>query len=848
MLDMKFLASRGVSSAAWKRIFSDSPENWPPKIKRLINQVTARIRDGRVGNLDPKEWRAIGAIDRAYSVPYNQSTPTLIRDILDRNLDHDGTVEALKAWGLNEEELFMTVRNPETGRDCQVPNPPVFFRVIPNLVKAYTTAVCEKLFNARNQRPLLEFKPRKQVERDVVECDIVTDLVDDMAMKMGYAPVLRAAIDQMLKYGVCIAFTKEEWYCEYQREFGGALDKEGKDKGKKRTVKEGLRYFIPHPTRMYYDLKCPLTSLNTNTGCEYIGHWHVLSYGQILDNPQYWNRKHIFAGTNWFEAPESKYFWQEIYPCKMNFLPGIGYDGPRQREDKSAFYNSADRDKSIFVAEHFERLIPQDWGLGEYDGPVWCRFTMAADNTPIWVEPCAVTPGFFMGYDYSENAERNPSFSLEVMPWQDWIGNILSQILLTAKQNLVNVLFVDNQQVDATIIKEFKNLGEGMFRGIQIIPFDSLSNRAGQLDTRQAFMGVNLPKANIQELFQILSPFLNMMERVLRIAAQQAGGAGPHQQGKKEIEMLAASGDERLNYIGAGVDEGLDAWAIQLVDAAVNYADAEFLAQVDVDTENLEELAEEMGFTVESKGKDKALIKGSWRKLQLRDFARTIEGKEQSNDKEAGQAILSCVTAISGQEDLKKKIGPVNLLTMMELATRLMGAPRGWRLRASQEKDDGGVEPKVLEAIQAGIKACMQAIEEKLGKPLGQEMAQVQGEVKQIQEALKQFQGVFQKVSQLADAQTIKAQETQSKIQTRTAEVQAEQQRKDAAAAADKARKDAEAQADIARKDQEAQAAIRRDEEKLKADIAVQTHEAARGTAIALHEAKEKAKNSPSSS
>lgn len=102
-IDMEFLKSRGCSSGAYKKIATEDPAKWPPKFRRLINQVSARIRDGRMLNLE--QWQAYAAIVKAYEVPFNQTTPTLVNHILNQHLDEEHTLEALEEWGLNKEEL-----------------------------------------------------------------------------------------------------------------------------------------------------------------------------------------------------------------------------------------------------------------------------------------------------------------------------------------------------------------------------------------------------------------------------------------------------------------------------------------------------------------------------------------------------------------------------------------------------------------------------------------------------------------------------------------------------------------------------------------------------------------------
>ena len=252
-IDMEFLKSRGCSSGAYKKIATEDPAKWPPKFRRLINQVSARIRDGRMLNLE--QWQAYAAIVKAYEVPFNQTTPTLVNHILNQHLDEEHTLEALEEWGLNKEELFMSVKDKKGNEIGILPNPPVFFKVIPTLVKAYTTAIVAKLYNARNTPPILDYRPRMQTDQNMVEASIITNLADGIGQKMGYGAQLRAMIDQMCRYGLMLAFPREEWYWEWQRTFGGPKNRVGEDTGKKQTIREGLRYIIPDPTRFYYDLR-----------------------------------------------------------------------------------------------------------------------------------------------------------------------------------------------------------------------------------------------------------------------------------------------------------------------------------------------------------------------------------------------------------------------------------------------------------------------------------------------------------------------------------------------------------------------------------------------------------------
>lgn len=781
-VDIKYLRKQGVSSGDFKKIWTAQPADYTPKQKRLVNLISGEIRDGYQMNL--REHRAYYAIDLAYDVPFNQTTPTLVSHILSQGLDEGKTREALKSWGLSESELFLRVQQPN-GMWGHRLNEPVFYKIYIPIVKAYVTAILSQIFNERNQSPLLPYKPLKQTDRNQVLCEVVTDIVDTMSTWYGYPSVMKQAIQQMLKYGLMLAFPLEEWHCERQ-----TIEDDGSPE--ETTIKEGIRYTHPHPTRMFYDLEHPLTTFNTDTGCQYAGFWRVMSYGSLLDNRKYWNRKNIFAGTNWFQSPLAGNYFQEVFPCQMQFLPCAF--GPLNREDKMAWYNAQqDRDKAVFVTEYFRKLVPREWDLGNYKHPIWMRFTIAGDDTIIWSEPCAYNPVWFMGYDYDWQAARTASLGLDVIPYQDTLGNILSQMLLTAKQNLANVIFYDNQLVDKHDIENIVNAGESKYRSMNFIGFDSFKNTAARLNQSKAFEQVNFTKQSIQEHLQLLPTVLNIMERVLGISAQTAGGTASHQQSKEEVVQTQGSSTNRIALIESSVDEGTDAWMRQLYEGSQAYMDPEFTAEISSDIKDVDTHLQELGFRVEGKGPDTIVVTGHKHKLRLEGFASVYRGPQRQNNKEIAQIIFQTVGTVAGQEDLHKKIGAKNLLKLIEQAALLAGAPRDFRLKLdTEEGKDEGIEPKILEAIQQAQQATLQAVEQKIAQPIAQEMAQDKGKIDQLGQVIQQLEGIYKIAAQNQDRNTIKAKESATKIQLKQAEQAAAERRKDEALAKEQQRKDAQ--------------------------------------------------------
>lgn len=822
MVDLKYLKKCGVSSGHYKKIWTQDPSKYTKRQKKLVEIISDRLKRGRENSLS--EWKAYKAIDIAYDAPFNQITPTLVSNILNQNLDEKQTLEALKEWGLSESELFMDVQLPN-GQTGKALNYPVLIEVLIPIVKSYVAIRTAKIFNDRNTSPLLQFEPLHDTARNRIYCEIITGIVNGIATNYGYSSVLRQAIMQMNKYGIVLTFPREEWDCQRQI----VEDENGKEKTV--TVKEGIRYVLPDPTQLFYDLSHPLTTLNTGTGCEYAGHWHLKTYGDIFDNPLLWNRDRIFAGTNWHTQPNAKTYLKEYFPCNMQF-PNSSM-GPAGREERQGWYSGSDRDKSVFVAEYFMWLCPNDWDLVDrkqfkgYKHKLWHRFTMTGDDTVCWSEPGAYNPTWFLGYDYDMQAGRTSSLALETIPWQDQLGNVLSQLILCAKQNLSNCTFYDKNMVDAEDIKRLVNSGERQYRSMNYVGYDSFKWGRGGLNPERAFAPQQLTKHNLNELFQLVPMILNIMERVLQISAQETGTTAAHYQSAKEIGVTASNSSQRLQFTASYADDGIAAWKRQIVDAALSYKDPEFIVQVSAHIPDVEKHLADMGFTVVEKNDDRITVRGHKSKIRLEQFADTEREPDKEKYKEIAQVMFQTIGVIAGQEMLSQEVGAKAMVKMIEQAAIMAGAPKDFTLPVNRDAKGGPViTPELMQALQQMQATMMQTITEKIAKPAAEAMAQsqqeiqqVQGEVGQMQQVIKQLEGIFKIAQAQNDKTRIAEQEAASQMQIEQAahaqRLELERQQTEA----EIARKTAEAQASVQIAQAEAQASITRENQKAAAKL-----------------------------
>src|SRR5437879_12996692 len=109
------------------------------------------------------------------------------------------------------------------------------------------------------------------------------------------------------------------------------------------------------------------------------------------------------------------------------------------------------------------------------------RFMLAGDGcSVIYAAPLAYPPTIYYGYDADAGRLKNASLSLEVLPFQDQFSNVLSQILLTCKQNLASFALVDEDVLKPEHVSLIKNIGERLIRSRNVFGFSGKGILRGQ--------------------------------------------------------------------------------------------------------------------------------------------------------------------------------------------------------------------------------------------------------------------------------------------------------------------------------------------------------------------------------
>lgn len=757
MIDPQILVKHGVTVEALKKKFTaeDDVKVKDEGTKSLINLIRSRIDEGITKSL--REVRHWWAIDTAFDAPFYQITPTLVKSLLSGRFNTEGVLKIAQDWGLTH--LIRDDKNAQ-GQPVKTIDLPAFFAITVPVAKAYAIIRTAKIFNDRNIYPLFKFEPARLTMKNKTRCEIVTDRIQAMSSQYGYPAVMKEAILTKNIYGTCFQFPSECWHTDHQ-----INEKDGKEE--EVVVKEGLRYNLPHPSRVFWDLNYRAGTFNSDTGCTYAGYWGVQRYADIRDDDAYWNKDKITYGTDWMAQSPS--FFSTLYPCVCKFpnqagaSPNAGQTTPTtgagamDREAAAGFYSSDEGDKAITLTQLFMKLKPKAYGIGTYPHSLWFRFVVANSSTVVFAEPLSYSPVIYRGYDAHEQRELNSSIVLEALPFQDHIGNLLSQQLLTIKQNLIAATFVNEDAIGKGTINKLQNLGQKLYVEMQFIPYSAKAAQFAGKDFKEAFIPVNFPRLDTTAMMGGIRTLLDMMERILVMSSQEIGAAAAHEQTAEETRVIQSSTSNRLNFTASYDDDADLAWKKQLYDATMAHGQDEVYAQIEVIVnDDVKKTLDDLGFTVEEEGKPekgtKTLVKGSKTALQYETFASTRATSERINNVALANAMVQLLQVVFSNPPMFAAIGPAQAVKLVNQVIDLTGTYSEFKLEVVPHENPEEKDQRAQQEVGNMLAQLKQVLEKEMSQMVGQAVTPL---AEGLQQMAQQIQALGQATQQTA--QQVKA-------------------------------------------------------------------------------------------
>lgn len=735
MVDLDVLRKKGITPERLKELFTTkvpypfgtgTVTSFDDKVARLAYRVRTRVQDGTMNNF--RNYKSFAAIDHSWNVPFRQISPTLMQSLAE--VDFNANVEkAAKEWNLTHlivDEIDEKTQKKTGRKRLDLPS---FFNVFVPLVRAYVTIRAAKLTSDRNLVPYFKYDPVHSIPLNRLRCEVITDRVEAMTAQLGYRDIGRQSILKMLMYATQLMFLQEEWWKDEAEQEDGSI----------KLMREGLRYHLPHPTRTYYDLSHPLSSLNSDTGCEWAGYWRVRRFGDVRENSGLWNVDKIAFNSQDLRS-ENAVFFNSVYgSCTLQWPQTTSRWQEMDRETSMSrhFYTSDFDDSAVILTEHFEKVNPKREGLGDYDHLVWFRFVTGGDGTILYAAPLPACPVVAWAYDPDESRHPNASLALEVLPFQDQVSNLLTQALLSVRQNLANLTFVDSDIVDEEALKKLENHGESWFRKLNFFRFSGRKTRNQQQDVKYAFGSVRFPQLDVAQTLNTINAILNILERVLVMSAQEVAGQATHEQSAEEIQNIRQSTSTRLQYTSMQVDRAWDAWKRQLYAYLMAYGSESIYAQISNDPQYTPDVLAALGFTLVAPANGihgKHQVSGPTSALQLEYFSATRDGNDRVNNLTLATAMVQMLQAALSQPMLAQVIGPEQSVLLVNQILEQMGLPRDFRLRPVPPQ----VAPdQIQQWVQAQLVELTKQVKQFVGQSQQQAVQEFSNEIKPLADMVK---------------------------------------------------------------------------------------------------------------
>ena len=388
----------------------------------------------------------------------------------------------------------------------------------------------------------------------------------------------------MLLYPYVVAFPAAkwdreiEWYDENEDKAEEFQDAESKPKS--RVKREGVPLITPHPSRVFYDIAHPIHSINSDSGCEWFGFWDIFRYSQILDNPTYYNRQDITYSpdaSSWFQS-YSSYFSQ--YYTKIS--PPVNQESIASQNDRKSQldrYTSQMRDSSVYVTHLYWKIRPNEWRMGDYPHPVWLHLVIANSKNVIAAEIMPDCPGFVFSFNTSQQRLVNLSMAHELLPFQDQLSNLFSQLLECAKRDLFGIAMLNldafpvENETAKKALDSFREAmrNENFFAQTSILEVSVTKMRELGVDLDSVFKIIRQPpNTHLNTIINSIGQTIMMAERVMALSPQEQGQQSPRETSATEVQIIAGTTENIYQFISDAVDEGRSAVKRYLYNALIS--------------------------------------------------------------------------------------------------------------------------------------------------------------------------------------------------------------------------------------------------------------------------------------
>jgi len=509
--------------------------------ERLDDAARSRIQAGRTQNF--RTWRWFGVADLAYRGHLNPEsrlplTLAAQQKVKIKDLHPSVKAELDKLQKKTGREII--AKNDKGERYL---NDASLFEVPINMVRPVIRRRLASL-TARYKAldPYFAYYPRDNTPVGKIKAAALSARADIWSEQYDINNCFGQSILEALLHGRSYIFQMARWETEKRP----AFDPAGGVDGRVRTIvtREGFPIFTPHASRVAVDDAYAASTLNTDTGCTWALFWNVVPHRTVTDNPAYYNRKDLCysAGVHSTLTQNALYFAQYYANSEFAVNPpdAAASTAPAEerlysrfdRKSEQGFGNEGTKDAPVLLTTYYEKLVPREFGLGEYPYPLWLRRDIANDGTTVyaeWLPGCPVVVNDIGGRD---NDSMSLSLALEILPFDDQIQGLFTQMVYLQRIGSLLMIGLDVDFFDPEQLAQIEGfIKSGSFqREIMTMRYrfadkkryDILRSKTGGGDEPIKTFKADL-RQSINELLKAITTMIDMLDRAIMSTPQERG-------------------------------------------------------------------------------------------------------------------------------------------------------------------------------------------------------------------------------------------------------------------------------------------------------------------------------------
>lgn len=433
-----------------------------------------------------------------------------------------------------------------------------------------------------NLYPYYKYESRSTGLIGKLKADVMSQEAEIVVDGFGYRHHDSQVMRDGLLYGHVVDFVRAPWETYSFEVLDGKAEaftsSDAPVNTKSAVYKEGIAWVHPHPTRLIIDNAHPISAINDDVGPQFVGYWDVVRYGDVKNDPSYYNTSSISHGTGlWQVAGVYSNYFSQYYdrinapntprpvadsanPPAGGMVASTNPAGDNDRSTNIGIYSGEQERMSMFKAEYFRKLIPSNHRMGTYPHEVWVRFVVAGDSTIIYAEPMYSTPAAALSINESDSRQLNASFAHDVMWAQDMMSNLVSQMLLAVQGELFKIIGINKDLVDKADLDKIQARLKGhswAADGPLVIPF-SLKQLSEEMDIKLEAMfkiGETNQGNAVQVIFQSMAQLMSLLERLASMSPAEQGQPAPREISATEVTEMASTTQNVYSYISDAIDE-----------------------------------------------------------------------------------------------------------------------------------------------------------------------------------------------------------------------------------------------------------------------------------------------------